>query len=140
MQAMQYVAKELDAKDWPCSVEFDSDNIRAVLAVIKPEQLDFIYEVRLREYKRPAFSYNVDSKHKDECYYRAEVFLRRGGQTYDVFAFEESELINDILDQFEKYLHFLHISPGILPWKMEVHDDDLLQSFETSEVTHRKTE
>jgi choline/glycine/proline betaine transport protein len=35
----------------------------------------------------------------------------------------EQEIIDDILNQFEKYLHFLHISPGVLPWKMEEHDD-----------------
>jgi choline/glycine/proline betaine transport protein len=58
-------------------------------------------------------------------YYRAEVFLRRGGQSYDIYGYEGQQIIDDILDQFEKYLHFLHISPGSLPWKMHEHDDML---------------
>ncbi|MGO2342023.1 hypothetical protein [Vibrio litoralis] len=29
------------------------------------------------------------------------------------------------MNQFERYLHFIHISPGILPWNMEEHDDDV---------------
>jgi len=36
-----------------------------------------------------------------------------------------SFIISDILDQFEKYMHFLHTSPGVLPWKMDAHDEDL---------------
>src|SRR5699024_2660075 len=42
----------------------------------------------------------------------------------------------DILDQFEKYMHFLQVSPGILPWDMEAHDDDL----ETPSDTQAKAE
>lgn len=53
-------------------------------------------------------------------------FLRRGGQAYDVYGYDEQDIISDILDQFEKYLHFLHTSPGILPWNMAEHDDDLV--------------
>ena len=52
--------------------------------------------------------------------------MRRGGQAYDVYGYDEQDIITDILDQFEKYLHFLHISPGILPWNMAEHDDDLV--------------
>jgi choline/glycine/proline betaine transport protein len=61
----------------------------------------------------------------DEHYYRAEVFLRRGGQSYDIYGYDQQDIISDILDQFEKYLHFLHISPGSLPWRMEEHDEML---------------
>ena len=53
-------------------------------------------------------------------------FLRRGGQAYDVYNYEPQDIINDIFNQFERYLHFVHISPGILPWNMEEHDDDAL--------------
>ena len=42
---------------------------------------------------------------------------------YDVYGFCEEEIIEDILAQFAKYLHFLHISPGVLPWKVTEHDE-----------------
>ncbi|MCX0324801.1 hypothetical protein, partial [Klebsiella pneumoniae] len=42
-------------------------------------------------------------------YYRAEVYLKEGGQNYDVMGWNQEQLINDILDQYEKHLHFLHL-------------------------------
>jgi choline/glycine/proline betaine transport protein len=59
----------------------------------------------------------------DALYYRAEVFLRNGGLAYDMYGSSAQEIIDDILSQFGNYLHFLHISPGVLPWKMNEHDD-----------------
>ncbi|EMD5657114.1 TPA: glycine/betaine ABC transporter [Klebsiella pneumoniae] len=41
--------------------------------------------------------------------YRAEVYLKEGGQNYDVMGWNQEQLINDILDQYEKHLHFLHL-------------------------------
>ena len=40
---------------------------------------------------------------------RAEVYLKEGGQNYDVMGWNQEQLINDILDQYEKHLHFLHL-------------------------------
>lgn len=45
-----------------------------------------------------------------------------GSKTY-IYGCDQQNIINDILDQFEKYLHFLNVSPGILPWKMEEHGE-----------------
>lgn len=126
-EAMEKVQSELAEKGWPAEVSFDEQNCRSIIEVIKQDQMEFIYEIRLRGYAMPAFAYpemdrDVDG---DEHYYRAEVFLRRGGQAYDVYGYDRQDIISDILDQFEKYFHFLHTSPGILPWKMEAHDDQL---------------
>jgi choline/glycine/proline betaine transport protein len=57
--------------------------------------------------------------------------LRRGGQSYDIYGYEGDQIIDDILGQFEKYLHFLHVSPGVLPWNMAAHDE-MLQKPGTS--------
>jgi choline/glycine/proline betaine transport protein len=95
--------------------------------VVREEELDFIYEIRMRGYAMPTFAYPQMARAEDgdKRYYRAEVFMRRGGAAYDVFSFDQQEVIDDILNQFEKYMHFIHISPGILPWKMQEHDDML---------------
>lgn len=124
---MQRVEQELEQQGWEAEVHFDEQHWRARLQVVKEGKFEFIYEVRLRGYAMPDFVFpeterDIDG---DEQYYRAEVFLRRGGQAYDVYGYDQQDIITDILDQFEKYLHFLHISPGILPWKMEEHDDAL---------------
>lgn len=127
MGSMHKVQQELLARDWPAEVTFDEQNSRAMIAVIKPDQVNFIYEIRLKEYAIPAYVFPALDQDPDdeEHYYRADVFLQRGGQSYDIYGYDQQDIINDILDQFEKYLHFLNVSPGILPWKMEEHGDAL---------------
>ena len=127
-KAMLRVERELQKQDWKTEVHEDPATARIYLEVIKEGLLDFIYEIRMIEHALPDYAYpemvhNQDSEH---VYYRAEVFLRRGGQSYDVYGLDQHDIITDILDQFEKQLNFLHISPGSLPWRMEEHDE-LLQ-------------
>ncbi|KXZ66266.1 BCCT family transporter [Acinetobacter venetianus] len=120
-QSMEAVKQGFQDKDWPFEVIYDEVNTRVQLRLSELDNVEFIYEIRMCEYTIP--SYMKDLKRKEyadqEKYYRAEVFLLRGGRAYDVYGFDQSSLINDILNQFEKYLHFLHISPSTLPWKME---------------------
>jgi choline/glycine/proline betaine transport protein len=121
VKGMRRVQRALQDRDWPAEVHEDSANGRVYLEVVKEDQLDFLYEIRLVRYATPAFV-QPESPDGDEHYYRAEVFLRRGGQSYDVYGYDQQDIISDILDQFEKYLHFLHISPGSLPWKVDDHE------------------
>ena len=124
LKGMRRVQRALAEQGWPAEVHVDEQNSRLYLEVIKEDQLDFIYEIRLLSYAMPAFALSESPDDEDQ-YYRAEVFLRRGGQSYDIYGYDQADIIGDILDQFEKYLHFLHISPGSLPWKMEEHDEML---------------
>jgi choline/glycine/proline betaine transport protein len=127
LTSMKHVEKALKDKGWDAKVTYDEENARVYLQVLKTDQIDFLYDIRLCEYLMPEFAYPElppdDSKLKH--YYRAEVFLRRGGQSYDIYGYDSAQIIDDILNQFEKHLHFLHISPGILPWNMEEHDEML---------------
>ncbi len=124
LKAMRRVQRELSGQEWAAEVHTDEAHSRLYLEVIKDDQVDFIYEIRAVGYAMPAFAL-TESPEADEQYYRAEVFLRRGGQHYDIYGYDQADIISDILDQFEKYLHFLHISPGSLPWKMAEHDEML---------------
>ncbi|RII84047.1 BCCT family transporter [Neopusillimonas maritima] len=128
--SMQRVEQELEQQGWEATVAFDQEQYRARFEVFKKGQLEFVYEVRLRAYAMPDFAYPEMSRDVDgdKHYYRAEVFLRRGGQAYDVYGYDSQDIISDILDQFEKYMHFLHVSPGILPWKMEEPEEEKPQS------------
>jgi choline/glycine/proline betaine transport protein len=87
--------------------------------------VDFLYDIRLTEHELPGFVYGELKREADkpDSYYRAEVYLRRGGRAYDIYGYDEHDVIKDILDQFENYLHFLDISPGKLPWDMDEHDE-----------------
>jgi len=118
--AMQKMAAELERQHLATNVSYQADQQRVYIEVVKTEQFNFIYDVRLRRYPIPRYA---QTQHQDSHYYRAEVFLRRGGRAYDVYGLAEQAIIDDILDQFEQYLHFLHISPEILPWDMQHHDD-----------------
>lgn len=124
LKAMRRVQRELSGQEWTAEVHTDEAHSRLYLEVIKEDQVDFIYEIRMVGYAMPAFALS-ENPEEDEQYYRAEVFLRRGGQHYDIYGYDQADIISDILDQFEKYLHFLHISPGSLPWKMAEHDEML---------------
>ena len=128
--SMQRVEQELVQQDWEATAALDQEQCRARFEVFKKGQLEFVYEVRLRAYAIPEFanpemSRDVDG---DKNYYRAEVFLRRGGRAYDVYGYDSQDVISDILDQFEQYMHFLHVSPGILPWNMEEPEEQKPQS------------
>lgn len=127
LKAFRRVERELAKQDWPAEVHTDEANSRIYIEVIKEDQIDFIYEVRMLQHALPdyAFPEMVHDADSENHYYRAEVFLRRGGQSYDIYGFDQQDIITDILDQFEKHLHFLHISPNSLPWKMEEHDEML---------------
>ncbi|NLF53805.1 MAG: BCCT family transporter [Thauera phenolivorans] len=124
-EGMKHVQRELATQGWVSEVVLDKDTGRAYIEVMKEGQIDFIYDIRMVEYAMPEYAFPEISEDSPSHYYRAEVFLRRGGQSYDIYGFEVQQVIDDILDQFEKYLHFLHISPGSLPWKMHEHDEML---------------
>jgi choline/glycine/proline betaine transport protein len=131
--SMNHVKDELKSKGWDAEVTLDNENYRAYIEVKRNDMVDFLYDIRLCEYLMPEFAYPElpPKESKSRHYYRAEVFLRRGGQSYDIYGYDKSQIIDDILNQFEKYLHFLHISPGVLPWNMEEHDE-MLQGNENS--------
>ncbi|ELG2062538.1 BCCT family transporter [Salmonella enterica] len=112
LPAMTLVQEELN-KQGTISHISDADDDRIRLEVDLGNELNFIYEVRLRGYNSPAFAMaamdNDEQQAEQHRYYRAEIYLKEGGQNYDVMGWNQEQLINDILDQYEKHLHFLHL-------------------------------
>ena len=108
---MTLVQEELN-KQGTISHISDAVDDRIRLEVDLGNELNFIYEVRLRGYISPTFALaamdNDEQQTEQHRYYRAEVYLKEGGQNYDVMGWNQEQLINDILDQYEKHLHFLH--------------------------------
>ena len=124
---MLRVQRELAKQDWQAEMQVDEENDRTYLEVQRDDKVGFIYEIRLVAHQLPDYAFPEMShgKGSDTVYYRAEVFLRLGGQSYDIFGFDQHDIIIDILDKFEKHLIFLEISPGNLPWNMVEHDEML---------------
>ncbi len=126
MPSMTQVAEKFAENGWDTKVNFDDLNDRAILEIERGETVEFWYEVRLSS--SDVTTYDTDNPSKalpQDHQHRAQVFLRRGAQAYDLYGYEPESIINDIIDQFEKYLHFIDIAPDNLPWRMQEHDDDI---------------
>lgn len=111
--AMSQVQDELSKQGTLSHINAESED-RLRFEVDLSNELNFIYEVRLRDYSSPAFAFDGlndgnDLQADQHKYYRAEVYLKEGGQNYDVMGWNQEQLIHDILDQYEKHLHFLHL-------------------------------
>lgn len=139
-KSMQTVQLELKRRGWESSVYIDSDPLRARIEVVKSEQMPFIYEVRLCERIIPGFAFSeilLEQENQAEeqvsYYYRAEVFLREGGEAYDVFGYSRHNMITDILNHFEHYLHKLHHSAELLPWEVEQREQQLKPNLNLNE-------
>lgn len=139
-ESMETVQIELKRRGWESQVYMDDDPLRTRIEVIKSEQMAFIYEVRLCEYIIPGFAFSelpveteTQTDTQDENYYRAEVFLREGGEAYDVYGYSRHNMITDILNHFEHYLHKLHHSAELLPWNIEQHEKQLQPNLNLNE-------
>ena len=77
------------------------------LAVSHGHEIDFHYEVRRRRLLRPGA--DPDGLEDGSAYYRAEVHLAEGGQDYDVLGWSRDQMAMDVLTQYEKHHHFLHL-------------------------------
>ena len=77
------------------------------LTVDHGEQQMFVYRVLARKYSQPDFVTEIDED--EQSYYRAEVHLVEGGQDYDIMGWSKTAVINNIIDQYHKHLHFLHL-------------------------------
>ncbi len=76
------------------------------LCVALGDEDKFTYGIKLLKDKKPPYA----KKHEnDEFYYRAEVFLNEGGQGYDVLGWSQDMLRSDIIEQYRRHLHFLHL-------------------------------
>ncbi len=108
--AMEQVAEELRKQLVEVNVIKDDESHRVRFEVVLGEEMDFEYEARPRDYLRPAFVVTEEDVDDEESkYFRAEVHLREGGQDYDIMGWTREQVIGDILDQYEKHLHFLHV-------------------------------
>lgn len=117
--ALQRLAEALKQQHWHSDMEHQPGE-RCRLYIVRGRDVNFFYELKLVAVPRPAFSLSAISRQQSEQnhYWRVEVFLRRGGQGYDVLGYSVNALITDALEQFANYLHFRHLSPGNLPWQM----------------------
>ncbi|MGB1298114.1 MAG: choline transporter, partial [Psychrobium sp.] len=104
-KAFEKVKKQFDANDIQATISTTPTGI--LLIVSHGDEHDFCYGIHKKQHAQPDF--NTDGENDSETYYRAEVHLAEGGQDYDVMGWSEDSVINDIIDQYQKHLHFLHV-------------------------------
>lgn len=130
---MKKLQKELISQDWPAKVYFDQQEFISRIEVIKTDDFEFMYEVRKTKFELPEFTNDLEViDNKDNFYYRAQVFVGSGAQEYDVYGYDENELIHDILKHFERYLQFVESNSEILNSKILADSTDLLKPISQS--------
>jgi len=108
--ALKEVADEVRKSGLEAAVQ--ANGREASLTVFHGDEREFLYAVRLRSYQAPSFAYREPSLKPDEerSYYRGEVHLLEGAQHYDVMGYTRAQIIGDVLSQYEKHMHFLHLA------------------------------
>nr|WP_145138742.1 choline BCCT transporter BetT [Pseudomonas duriflava] len=110
--ACESVAEELRKQSYLVNVKEGEDG-RVRIEVGPEENPEFVYEVRPRPYAMPSFvmgdTKSSQEEREDRKYFRADVHLKEGGQDYDVMGWSREDVIGDILDQYERHMHFLHM-------------------------------
>lgn len=107
--ALSAVAEQFETRGLSTSIRRGNNRLR--LQVSHGEEIDFVYGIRQRERATPAFALgglNAGTK-ASRGHFRAEIFLREGGQRYNVVNFTQPQLIADVLNQYENHLHFLYL-------------------------------
>ncbi|MDX2369063.1 MAG: BCCT family transporter, partial [Colwellia sp.] len=102
--AFDLVAKELRENQISVDIS-DQDGLSFI--VNHGEEQEFIFRVLARKYSQP--DYVTEADEDEQSYYRAEVHLVEGGQDYDIMGWSKAAVINNIIDQYHKHLHFLHL-------------------------------
>ena len=109
--ALEEVAEELRRQGLDARVEAGDDG-RVWVEVGHGAEMDFLYSVRPQAFEPPSFILS-DPRRKPQrsgdVDYRAEVHLREGGQGYDVMGWRREALIHDVLDQYQRHMHFLQL-------------------------------
>ncbi len=109
--ALEEVASELRSQGRNARVAQDEEEEgRVWMEVLHGDEIDFFYSVHPRAYEPPSFVMRDTRTDRAEKlkYFRAEVHLREGGQDYDIMGWTSGDIIGDVLDQYERHLHFLH--------------------------------
>lgn len=84
-------------------------NNQAELSVSLGAEQHFVYQVKAKPISLPDYVEDEEStEHTDGMYFRAKIHLNEGGQDYDIMNWSKEGIINDIIDQYHKHLHFLN--------------------------------
>lgn len=108
-EALRTFSEELKQNGIDASVIVDELPDRINLQVSNSNNAQFVYCVHASKLTVPK-SLSQGERPGDPVYWRAEVHLAEGGQDYDVMGWTKEQLLNDLLDQYERHLNYLHVT------------------------------
>ena len=105
-QAFENIQREFKRRHLDVKIQVVEEGL--VLSVDHQSEVNFVYKVL--NHVTEAASFMLDEQHENiDTFYQAEVFLREGGQGYDVMDWTQEDVLQDIIDQYERHLHFLNV-------------------------------
>ena len=110
LPALREFAAELEGKGIKAEVLDETDSLMVKINVYHGDELDFVYEVNAGELPMPDDALTGDDSadsSSENTYWRAEVHLTEGGQDYCIMGWTGEQILNDLLDQYERHLNFL---------------------------------
>lgn len=88
-------------------VRRDVKNSSIELEVELKDVPNYIYGVKFIKDETPRYARRLE-----DSYYRAEVYLSEGGQNYDVLGWSKASLLNDVVEQYRRHMHFIRLTSG----------------------------
>ncbi len=105
--AMEEIRTGMSSKGYAAVVtEEVGDNEHLTLSVDLGGEQDFTYQIWPLKCAMPAFS--ILATRVDSHYFRLEVHLNEGVQSYDLAGYSKGQVSADILDQYERHMFILH--------------------------------
>ncbi|MBR9830224.1 MAG: choline transporter, partial [Oceanospirillales bacterium] len=102
MMVVDEVESFADNHDLKASVERGNEFARIIIT--NGSDYDFCYSIHLTERPIPVSG----QQKRKTTYYRAEVHLAEGGKDYSIMGWSQDSVICDVLNQYQKHMHFLH--------------------------------
>jgi len=108
--ALEDVAREITAHDTAAQATVDREKM--ALSIGHEQEPDFRFAVVAKGYRAPAFAFADSDPDRDDSIdsYRAEVYLAEGGQDYDIYGYTRDQIIHEVLNQYNRHVHFLHMA------------------------------
>ncbi|WP_421863896.1 choline BCCT transporter BetT [Parvibaculum sp.] len=108
--AMLGIKETLAKNGFPATVTEDDEHME--ISVEMGEAQNFVYQVWPVRCTMPSFVMRPQQSASE--YYRVEPYLSEGSLEYDLMGYTKEQMIDDILDQFERHMHFLHTQREVL--------------------------
>ncbi len=109
LPALEEVAAELREQGVDAAAARVADDGSSYVDLVAEQGTGHPFRYQLWPTEVPIPTYGGRTPKADDVYTRLEVHLSQGGQGYDVMGYNHTQLIDDVLDQYERHLEFLRL-------------------------------